>query len=82
MLASGVRLLGTCPLTSRRGHPCRHLLLVSISTCVTLSAPRNLHVQGGIVRLVSASRKRHGVFLAVPCSIVSLLAAVQHKELK
>jgi hypothetical protein len=28
------------PLTSRRAHPCRHLLLVSISTCVTLSAPR------------------------------------------
>lgn len=28
------------PLTSRRGHPCRHLLLVSISTCVTLAAPR------------------------------------------
>jgi hypothetical protein len=90
-----IRTIVTCwrqervcyPLTSRRGHPCRHLLLVSISTCVTLSAPRtttltNLHVQGGIVRLVSASRKRHGVFLAVPCSIVSLLAVVQHKELK
>lgn len=54
-------------------HPCDAL-------CFTAFV--NLHVQGGIVRLVSASRKWHGVFLAVPCSTVSLLAAVQRKELK
>lgn len=50
-----------CPLTSRRGHPCLPLLPVPdehLCDRLCSTAFANLHVQGGIVRLVSASRKR------------------------